>query len=359
MRDQAIEVGITLRDPIASFYLPNTVRRSARRLDRRLPCLAIALLATSGLDGCRRPPPVTSAEAMAETSDRLEEDLALVPAEARLVVALDLDRLQATPAGAPLRASAARALERLFAGLASGAGVDVAEQARRLLVALPEERQADDRALAILDLRGLDRERATAWLRATPAAGATGFVSGEERLVLARGAWATATRAPSGALADHAARDQALRRLCERASRHPALWFAAIVPTSLRRQLIAEDRFPDVASVMRLHGGLRLDAGAHAELVLELSNAPDAKLLAHRLGSFLSAAKRHPELLARGLSPYLEAARVVTDGPAVRATVELPASEAGDLAHRLDDLVRAGSSRLPAEIPSRAARESQ
>jgi len=348
-----------LRDLIASFYLPNTVRRLARRLDHRLSCFAIALLAASGLDGCRRPPPATSAELVAETSDRLQEDLALVPAEARLVLALDLDRLRATSAGAPLLASAAPALERLFAGLASGAGIDVVEQARRLLVALPGERQADDRALALLDLRGLDRERVAAWLRGKPAAGVAGFVANDERFVLARGAWATALRESSGALADQAARDEELRRLCERASRHPALWFAAIVPSPLRRRLIAEGRFPDVASVMRLHGALRLDHGARAEVVLELSNAPDAKLLAHRLGSFLSAAKRHPELLARGLSPYLEAARVVTDGPAVRATVELPASEAGDLAHRLDELVRAGSSRLPEEIPSRAARESQ
>ena len=79
--------------------------------------------------------------------ERLREDLALVPAEARLVLSLDFDRLRATPGRNRLQASPARALEHFFAELARGAGIDLLTQVRRLLVALPGERQDDDRLL--------------------------------------------------------------------------------------------------------------------------------------------------------------------------------------------------------------------
>jgi hypothetical protein len=300
------------------------------------------------LAGCRRPAPAASPPAASAALDRLREDLALVPAEARLVLSLDLDRLRATPAGNRLLATPARALEHLFAELARGAGIDLLTQVRRLLVALPGERQDDDRLLVILEVNPLDRERASAWLRSRQTTSFAGFVVGPDRVVLARGAWAApgVNRKPSGELPDDAASDEELRRLCERAARQSAAWFAAIVPVSLRRRLITENRFPDVASVARLHGSLGADNGLDAELAAELSNEPDARRLAQRLRDFLDAAKRHPDLLAQGLSPYLEAVRIATLGPGVQATLDLPAGEASDLAARLDDILRLGLSAL-------------
>ena len=252
--------GLTLRDFIASFYLPSLFRICSR--------LAAALLVTVVLTGCRRPAPEASPSAASASLARLREDLALVPAEASLVLSLDFDRLRATPAGNRLLASPARALEHLFAELARGAGIDLATQVRRLLVALPGERQDDDRLLVILEVSPLDRARASAWLRSRPTTSSAGFVAGPDRVVLARGAWAApgADRKPSGELTDDAASDQELRRLCERAARQPAIWFAAIVPASLRQRLIGENRFPDVASVARLHGSLGVDGGLRAEL---------------------------------------------------------------------------------------------
>jgi hypothetical protein len=340
IRDQGIGYGITLRDFIASFYLS--------RVPRSLLRLAAALLAAVLASGCRRTtpdgaPPTTSASLLG-----LRADLALVPAEARLIFSLDLDRLRASPLGSRLVAAPSLAIGNLLADLARSADIDLATQLRHLLVALPGERQDDDRLLAILRISPLDRTRASTWLRSRQTQSSAGFVAGPDRVVLARGAWAAqgASRKPSGELPDHAASDEELRRLCERAARQSAVWFAAIVPVSLRRRLIAEARFPDVASVARLHGSLGVDSGLHGELTAELSNRPDAELLAERTRAFVNAAKHHPDLLAQGLAPYLEAVRVAANGPYVQALLDLPAVETGDLAARLDELLRASLSGL-------------
>lgn len=329
-----------MRDFVASFYLPSPFHLCSR--------LAAALLLTVVLASCRRPAPEASPLAASAARSCLREDLALVPEEARLVLSLDLDRLRATPVGNRLLAAPARAIEHLFGELARGAGIDLLTQVRRLLVALPGERQDDDRLLAILEVSPLDRARASAWLRSRQTTSSAGFVVGTDRVVLARGAWAapSANRKPSGELPDDAASDEELRRLCERAARQSAAWFAAIVPVSLRRRLITENRFPDVASVARLHGSLGAEGGLHAELAAELSNGPDARRLAQRLRGFLDAAKRHPDLLAQGLSPYLEAVHIAAHGPGVQAVLDLPTVEATNLAARLDELLRSNLSGL-------------
>jgi hypothetical protein len=71
-----------------------------------------------------------------------------------------------------------------------------------------------------------------------------------------------------------------------------------------------------------------------------LSNAPDARSLARRLADYLDTAKRHPDMLAQGLAPYLEGVKLAPRGPNLYATLDLPAKQAGEIVARLLDILQ-------------------
>jgi hypothetical protein len=337
IRDQGIVCGITLRDFAASFYLPK-----GYGLPRFALAWALVLLALVSLAACRRQPLATT-RSSPELS-RLRANLTVVPAEARIVMALDLDRLRATVLGQRLLSGPAKETALLFDGFAKGTGLDLLAQVRQVLVAVPGERQDDDRLVLVAETRALDRVRAAAWLRERQDSKTAAFILEPDRIVIAKGAWASevASLAKPTGPGQSAARDEQLRRLCERIAPAHVFWLAAVVPTPLRQRLAAEARFPDVASLARLSAALDLEVGLRAEVAAELSNAADARGLANRLGAFLNAAKHHPDMLAQGLAPYLDAIRLGAQGPKVNARLELPAAQAEDLVLRAEEFLRKG-----------------
>jgi hypothetical protein len=270
--------------------------------------------------------------------------LALVPAEARIVASLDLEGLRGKPIWKELAAGPAKEAAILLDGFAKGTGVDPLQQIRQVLIATPGERQNDDRFVLVATLDRLDRARATAWLRQRESWTTVAFVHGKDTIVIAKGAWAATVEAQAlhGGAAGSAASDPELRRLCERAAAGHVLWLAAIVPTTLRREMIEQVRFPDLASLSRLWTFIDVDRGLRAEMVAELSNEADARSLAHRLGAYLNAIKRHPDMLAGGFSPYLEAMRLAARGPRLHTTLDLSEGQISDLNLRLRELLRVG-----------------
>jgi hypothetical protein len=336
--------GITLLDFVTSFYLPRRSSGFARI------ALAAALLALTSPSGCRRVPLETARKANSPSAESLRTNLSLVPADARIVLSLDLERLRGKPVWKKGMAGLARDAGLSLDGFAKGTGVDLTEQARGVLIAVPAERQDDDRFVLIAETGTVDEPRVTAWLRQRQDGKMAAFVHGGNHIVIAKGAWASSVvaLAKAGSPAPSAAGDPELRRLCERAAGDHIFWLAAIVPAALRRSLIEQARFPDVASVTRLSGSVDLDGGLHAKVVAELSNEADALSLAHRLGAYVNAAKRHPDMLAQGFSPYLEAVRLAVRGASVHASLTLPAAQQDDLAPLLENLVHAAWTKPPA-----------
>jgi len=326
-----------LLDFATSFYLPRRFPRS-----RRIAVTA-ALLIPVLLAGCRRAPIDAVKNGNSASARRLRADLALVPADAHIVISVDFDRLRAMPSWNGLAATSGKEAALLFDGFAKGTGIDLLSQVRRVLVAFPGDGRADQGFTLIAEVASLDETRVAAWLGRQHDERTTAIVHGGHRIVLAKGAWATsvAALAKGDASTPSATGNAELRRLCERAVGDHVLWFAAIVPAALRRDLIAQARFPDLASLARLWGTVDVDSGMRVESVAELSNEADARSLAHRLSAYLNAAKRHPDMLAQGLSPYLEGARLVAQGPLVRATLEAPAAQQGDLLERIGALAKA------------------
>jgi hypothetical protein len=101
---------------------------------------------------------------------------------------------------------------------------------------------------------------------------------------------------------------------------------------------------------------LALDGAVRADATWELSNRPDAVSLAQRLDELVKQAKRHPDMLALGLAPHLEAVRFATQGPLVKASVLIPADQTPDLLTRLDQIARGHwHGWLAVPEPSRAA----
>jgi hypothetical protein len=335
IRDQVVDYAITLREFTTSCCLP---RRSSRRASVTLACALLALLAPSG---CRRGARESVPPGDSPALRRLHANLRLVPREAGIVLALDLERLRGTSAWNELAAGPLRDAALLLDGLAQGIGIDPITQVREVLLAVPGERQADDRFIAIMRIDRSAEARAAKWLAQRPDGPTAAFFQPPDGVVIAKGAWAGQARALAGTAppAASAAAEPELRRLCERAAADHAIWLAAIVPPSVRRAFFERARFPDLASLARVRAAIDIDRELHAEVVAELSNEPDARSLALRLGDYLQAAKRHPDVLAQGLAPYLEALRLAARGPNLHATLDLPASQSGDLGSRLADVL--------------------
>ena len=270
-------------------------------------------------------------------------DLALVPPDAQIVLALDLERLRGQSSWTTVLAALAKDAKPTLDGFAVGAGLDLTRQLRRVLVALPAERQDDDRFLFIADVDGLDEGRATTWLKARLGEKAVVFVRGQNQIVISRGAWSgnLARLRSATKLTPSAADHPELLRLCTRAALNHSLWFAAIVPAAVRRGLMQEPRFADAAAIARVWGFVDLNSGAQVEVVAELSNTADAALLTHRLGVYLNQAKRDPEALVLGLAPYLEALRVTAHDARVHASLDLSGAQLGEGIERIEALAHA------------------
>jgi hypothetical protein len=274
---------------------------------------------------------------------RLRGMLAVVPAEARIVASLDLERLRGLPIWKDLASGPAKEAAVLLDGFTKGTGIDLFTQLRQIVVAVPGRREPDDRYVVVALLANLDPHRVLAWFHQHQPANTITFMHGANTLVHAKGAWAQRAEslAKTRGATNSVTADPELRRLCERAAKNHPLWIASIVPLRIRHALIEQIRFPELASLARVWGFLDADRGLHAEMVAELSNATDARGLAHRLASYLNAVKRDPDMLASGLSPYIEATRLGARGPNLHATLDLPESHTGDLTSRLRDLLRA------------------
>jgi hypothetical protein len=266
--------------------------------------------------------------------------LALMPTDAEIMLSLDLERLRGQPAWTTVLSALTKNTRPFLDGFAAGTGLDLPRQLRRVLIALPAERQGDDRFALVADADALDEARVTTWLRARLGEKATVLVREQSQIVISQGAWSgtMAALASSPKLTPSAADRPELQRLYLRAALDHSLWFAAAMPAAVRRALMLEPRFSDVASIARVSGFINLHSGAYIEVVAELSNTADATALAHHLGVYLNQAKRHPELLVRGLAPYLEALRLAAHGARVHATLDIPAADMGDFIERIEAL---------------------
>ena len=321
MRDQLIVSGLTLRDFATGFHLR-----------ARITCaLAASLLLTTS---CHRRTPALGAS---EATDRMQAAMALIPAEAQLVLGADLDRLRAQSGWETVSPALIRTVKPLLKPFEDSTGVDLSRHLHQVVVALPAERQSDDRFVIIAEVEGLDEQRLLEQVRARLGGGATLEMRAHQPLVIRRGVWAK-TSAATATLDGNSE----MRRLCERSAAGHGVWFAAVVPTSVRRKLMQNSPFADVASMARISGHVDLHSGLAAEVAGELMTAADASDLVHRLSVYLNQMKRHPDMLVWGLAPIWDAVHLSVDDATVHARLDLPMAQLGDYVERFESLAHGG-----------------
>jgi len=296
------------------------------------------LLLLAGALGCRRaqhhPPRATAPPGALP----ITAALAQVPAETATFFFLDFDRARGQAAWNPLLAGLVRSFGPVLEGVSAGTGFEPTRNVHRLWFALPGE--PDGRFALLADTDTLDEARLTAWLRARTGDSLAAFVRNHNQIVVGAGAWKTlmAGLARDDRLSPSAVDNPELRRLCERVARDHGVWFASLVSPKIRRALMEEGRFPEAASLARVSGHIDLEAGLHLGLVGELTNTRDGAQVAHRLLVYLNQAKRDPEMLVSGLSPYLEAVRIQAQDATVRVSLDVPSVQAADLVERMEAL---------------------
>jgi hypothetical protein len=322
--------GITLRDFSSRFYLP-----------RQTVCFQFAFLVAAltalGAAGCRRGTP---AHAPARPGAGLSsEALELLPEQAEMV--LFVDRLRGGPLWKVLSSAVAEHAGAALAEIAAGTGLEVMRQVRKIWIALPGERQPDGRFVLLAETQTLDRARVAAWMHKRARDGLSVAVPSPNQIWVGKGEWNHLPDGRAGNGASGSAVDGAeLRRLCERTAGDHSAWLAALVPMSLRRSLMDAGRFSDVAALVRVFGFLDASAGLHVELVGEFANTTDPPEVAHRLQVLHNQARRNPDMLVAGLSPYLEALRVEARDAQVRLALDLPEAQTVDFVEHAFALAR-------------------
>jgi hypothetical protein len=321
---------------------------------RLLPVVVLAL--TGCRDGCRHQGAGAARDPM----------LAELPDETRVVVSVDLARARAAPLWTRLAALAEDdpADRARIQAMVARTGLDPLRQIGRILAAFPDSARTDGKFAVVIDGQGFDEKRLVAYAReeaaarglrieASALAGRTlwatsgpertgGFFVGNRRFVLGGGGWAELMagltegrpRPPS------AADNQELARLCGRIDRTRAVWFAAIIPVDVRRMLMDDPQHDSAASVTRLAAAIDLGPGLKADLVADLSNAADARVLVQRIQASAHEAKRNAQVLMLGLAPYLDALSARAEGPSLRVGLSLTEGQVRDLLDRLIGLVR-------------------
>jgi hypothetical protein len=326
MRDQAIVRGITLRDFSSSFYL-------SRQPTIRSCAFLTAALALTGLIGCRAPTVKTNQPASLA-------GLSLLPEATQIVLALDLDRLRGQAIWKNLSPVLAKSAGAALDEIALGTGLEVPRQVHRLWIGLPAEPQVDGRFALVAETDPVNTVRATAWLGQRVHGELSVLLPNPRQVVISKGSWSeTVAGLASAKLHRSAADNLELRRLCARAADQHAVWFAALVPTEIRRALM-DGRFADVASLARSYGFIDDGAGLNAQLVGEFGNSSDPPQVAHRLNVLHNQAKRNPDMLVAGISPYLEALHVEARQADLRVTLDLPDGQAADVIERIESLAR-------------------
>jgi hypothetical protein len=330
---------------------------------RLLPVAVVMLVSCRG--GCRPSPP---------PAPPVDEMLAGLPAQTRVVAAVDLARVRGTVLWTRLAALADEdpADRARIQALTARTGLDPLRQIRRIVAAFPDSARTEGKYALVIDGQGFDARRLVDYAReeaaprgiqiqAVPRAGQTlylssgpahtaGFFPGPDRFVLGGGGWAElmADRlrpaAPRLDPPDGGGSDE-LARLCARIDRSRALWFAAIVPLDVRRILMDDPAHDSAASVTRLAVAADLGPGLSADLVADLSNAADAKILVERIRTSAREAKRNAKVLMLGLAPYLDALTARADGATLRVSLSLTEPQMRDLVDRMIGLVRVARGR--------------
>jgi hypothetical protein len=296
---------------------------------------------------------------------RLDPTLRLLPAETRVVAAVDLVRVRAAPLWSRIAALADEdpADRARIQALTARTGLDPLRQLGRIVAAFPENARARGQYALMIDgqrfdvqklvayardevaPRGLRIEQAaragrTLWVSSGPEHTA-GFFVGSERFVIGGGGWAETMADLAGPTPPpSAAGNDELAHLAGRIDRTRALWFAAIIPLDVRRLLMDDPRHDSAASVTRLAAAADLGPGLTADLVADLSNAADARVLVERIQTTVREARRNAKVLMLGLAPYLEAVSARADGPTLTVKLTLTEPQVQDLVERLVGLVR-------------------
>jgi hypothetical protein len=293
------------------------------------------------------------------TAPEDEDLLAAVPAEAEVVLLVDLAQLRRSP----------WTRELLAAGAAARApgpdrGFDEAKDVDRLVLArLP--RGSDEQSSVTLAQGRFDRKRVFAAFRQ----GRTAVTGGDFRgcALLSSGpeaiAFLTDRTVLSGEVPSvRASIDAALGRARDvrgerwwrearqpsRSSSPPAVELAVQVTDPMRQGI--HDELEEAEALERLGG--RVDLGPRLDLTLTgvTASAPRARALAARLEQALAALQERPSVRALGLGEVLAGVRIDARGPAIGAELHLTEAQRDDIAARLS-----AAARLIARARSEAA----
>jgi hypothetical protein len=320
---------------------------------------ALVLLALLG--GCAplAAPPVSPAHDEARTAPDDEELLAAVPAEAEVVLLVDLAQLRGSPWTKALLAEGAAAR----AASAGQRGFDEAKDVDRFVLArLPGENEA-----SLTVARGrFDRRRVLSAFRE----GRPGAVDDSFRgcALVSRGpeaiAFLTDRTLLSGPLpAVRGAIDAAFGRARDvrgerwlRETRRPsplpsAVELAVRVSDSMREQI--HSTLEEADTLERLGG--RLDLGARLDLTLvgATGSPTRARALAAQLEQAVTGLRGRPSVAALGLADVLGGVRISVRGPQIAAELHLTEAQRDEIAARLSSaaqlIAKARGDAAPAE----------
>jgi hypothetical protein len=294
--------------------------------------------------GCAQPDLHGAAAAPGREAPADGDLFAVVPAEAELVLALDISELRTSPWTRSMLASGAEQ--------ASGRGFDVVTDVDRMMVV----RMPSDTESLTVSRGRFDRERVAAAFRARrPGASAdhfrgcalwakdgdaVAFLTGRTLLAGPLASVRSAIDVAYGRGRDVREEKWLLevRRRYGKMPRPPVAELAVQVTDAMRARLRHE---LDEAEALERLGG-RLDLGRRLDLAIvgTTSTGSHATLLTERLLAALRELQARPSVVAIGLSDVLADVEVASQGPRIAAALQLTESQRNDIALRLSAVAK-------------------
>jgi hypothetical protein len=139
-----------------------------------------------------------------------------------------------------------------------------------------------------------------------------------------------------GSAKDH----EALAATLKKVRTGDAIWGAAVLSDAVREQIKANPRLQSAASMKDLYGSVDFTQGLSVWATVDLGSPTDAAELAKKVGEQVTQARQNPQVMVTGMTRFVDAVKVEAEGAAFKLSIKLDQQQVDDLVTRVEGLMR-------------------
>ena len=294
-----------------------------------------------------------------------KDDLQLVPKEAEVLFRLNVEKLRAAPAWKDLieLRDGNEKSKKEYADFVAKCGLDPFNQINSVFLAVPQVQDTGMKEFALIMRGTFDEAKLVACageqakknggeVKTTEHNGAKIYSDGKKdeayatfldgkTVAMGGKEWIKKVIDLSKADGEHVGKSAEIAPLTKKVKSGDAIWFAGLVPQSMRDSMKANPSMAWTGSMKSIYGSMDFASGFAGDFNVDNADEAAAKEMLAKLSAQLDGAKKMPQITMAGLSGLLEGIKLEQKGATFHGTVTLTQAQVNDLVTRLKALLKA------------------